>query len=55
MTENNTLSPADPDERVEFLAHHVFQYHANGTTGQFAQMLPKFVLLGQSRSRLLLW
>jgi hypothetical protein len=46
------LSPAHSDERVELFTHHVFQYHANGTAGQFTQMVPKLVLLGQSWSRL---
>jgi NAD-dependent oxidoreductase involved in siderophore biosynthesis len=48
------LTPADPDERVKLLAHHIFQHHTNGATGQFAHMLPKCVLIWQSRDRLLL-
>ncbi|HEX6481756.1 MAG TPA: hypothetical protein VF043_23180 [Ktedonobacteraceae bacterium] len=30
------LSPSDADQRVELLAHHPFQYHANSPTSQFA-------------------
>src|SRR6266849_8658072 len=30
------LAPAHSDERVEFLAHHPLQHHAQATAGQFA-------------------
>jgi hypothetical protein len=46
------FSPPDSDERVELFTHHIFQHHANGPAGQFVQMLPKFVLIGQSWGRL---
>jgi hypothetical protein len=52
FTLGTALPPADSDERVEFLTHHVLQQDANGAAGQFTQMLPKFVLIGQSRGRL---
>jgi hypothetical protein len=48
--------PSAPVERSHVrrsgAPHHIFQHQANGTAGQFAHMLPKCVLSGQSRGRL---
>jgi len=39
------FSPSHADERIELLAHHVLQHHANAATGQFAQILSERLLV----------
>ncbi len=49
------LSPGDSNERVSLFAHDFLQHDANGSAGQVAQILLKFLLPGQSRGSLPLW
>ena len=49
-----TLSPADSNEAVSFLAHDALQPHANGIAGQFTQILSESLLVRQ-RWGCLLW
>jgi hypothetical protein len=50
----SAFSPAHAEEIVELLAHHAFQHHANGTAGQFAQILSERLLVRQRWDWLLL-
>jgi hypothetical protein len=41
------FSPFHADERIELLAHHALQHHANGTAGEFTPILVENLLLRQ--------
>ena len=43
------FSPSHADEGIELFAHHVLHHHTNGSTGQFAQILPEGLLVRQRR------
>jgi hypothetical protein len=48
------FSPSYADECIELLAHHCLQYHTNGSSGQFAQILLERLLLRERWDGLLL-